>query len=1227
MTPSDRPPPRTLAFPVPAGLSAESSGPGARAGEHDLLPVLRERWARARAGRGTFVHVQGHPGSGRTTLIGRLAHAVAGEDAFVVSLSAMDEHPQAVRDQIHLEAYILRIAEGMRAMEATNGRATPAGGAGDAVPWLLPGAEFLQAATGIAALPATPGLEVPNRADVHADLLLDVATLHPVLLLIDEAHRVDPAARRILEALALGLDGREDRRLLVVATSALPMLESTGPESDAVLPPTPRAWAPVPGETLTLPPVEHEALIERLAGHLLRFGEPDLAWLGEVATAAGGNPRLAMAFLAASERSGAFKRADRGRVFDPDWTRHPGHAGLRALAAGRLPAMPANVRADLQAAAALGGPFDIPLLAHLWDVPPEAARQRVLAFEPTGLVEPVGVDAQRFAFLSAELARQVAEGLPEAMCASVQVRLARFLRAGTRALPGLEEPRRPGLDVTETWSESRRRDHRTREELDRLAAAARLFTRARRHPDAAEAAVTLVERLFETGGNPFVLAGRWGRREDRERRLHIHATLAEANRQLEFARSARPDPGPDAELLSVNVRITAARARYKEAMGDFTEARRLIGAAVEMAGHSAESSLRLHVLKAQLEVHYSGGDHNGGRDALVRLLAELVRAPAPASARMHGWLAEALSRWEWAGLHERLFPHLLDQIRAAGDGRGVVRARLERLVAAPDVEGQPPQALLDEAVEDARRLRELPYAAERLALHAAEMMQATIDSHHDSLSGEFYPPDLFGENTAPGAPSVLERFEWPVRLMEQADDLAREADHRIARLRVLTTMLGVVYEVRERAGDLLDRWMGEYADQRPVRLLELLELVGHGFFSAEHLEAITERTILLAQNLGLDQVLADTLYEALDRELPGVVRRADVFFGHARQAYERVGDAYGLVTLLLVQSRLIERARPGEARTLLDEAADIAEARASELSADQQAFIAFRLGELMQQADVDAETVTQQLERAIELYDRGGDVEHVQVVGELLRDIYKKSGDFGRYRLLRERFRALETRAPGVDPLGLELRIEHLLSLARQEQNEERAIEMVERCVRLFARMPDSTTRIDECFVEISKICRRRADEAQTDEGFQDWMRRSLDAVRVASSINRNLGNYNRVFEEMHELFDDLLSMGAVEEYLAARAECRELAFTVGQVPELLSLFDEHLQYDPDVGFDLDRLPEARGFFEALVRYLRGLGARAHATHLERSFIAFLTALGETDLAAHYRLRDPGPEA
>ena len=186
--------------------------------------------------------------------------------------------------------------------------------------------------------------------------------------------------------------------------------------------------------------------------------------------------------------------------------------------------------------------------------------------------------------------------------------------------------------------------------------------------------------------------------------------------------------------------------------------------------------------------------------------------------------------------------------------------------------------------------------------------------------------------------------------------------------------------------------------------------------------------------------------------------------------------------------------------------------------------------------------------------------------------------------------------------------------MARQESNDERAIAMVEHCIQLFGRIPDGTTRIDECFVEISKICRRRADEAENETGFNNWLERSLEAVRIAISINRGLGNYYRVFEELHELFDDLLGLGLYEEYLRVRAENRELAFAVGNIGELLYLFEEHLHYDAETGSEAIRLPEVRSFYEALMRYLLGMGAHDDARSIRTAFIGFLTALGEIDL-------------
>ena len=167
--------------------------------------------------------------------------------------------------------------------------------------------------------------------------------------------------------------------------------------------------------------------------------------------------------------------------------------------------------------------------------------------------------------------------------------------------------------------------------------------------------------------------------------------------------------------------------------------------------------------------------------------------------------------------------------------------------------------------------------------------------------------------------------------------------------------------------------------------------------------------------------------------------------------------------------------------------------------------------------------------------------------------------------------------------------------------------------------MPDGTTRIDECFVEISKICRRRADEAETENGFNAWLERSLESVRIAISINRGLNNYYRVFEELHELFDDLLGLNMYEEYLRVRAENREMAFSVGNIGELLYLFEEHLHFDADRENSAIRLPEVRSFYEALFRYLLGMGATADALSIQSAFVSFLIAIGEADLATRYQ--------
>lgn len=1165
--------------------------------------TLRQAWAAARGGTGGVVHLTGSVGCGLSTLLGRLLDGVGGPsagNAAVLVARCLDE--SAVQSSVRgiLEDRVVRVAEGVRAIEAARREGDDA--PTEEVPWLLPGADFLHAATDLTSMPGAD--EAPDRAKIHADLLLDITRDHAVLLLVDDAHRADEASKRLVEAVCARLAVANDHRLLLVLASADPL--------DGAAP-----WRPAPDAVVRVEPLEREVVEERVRGRVSRYGKPTAGWLEAVLDAAEGNPMVADALVDLSTAARAFDACDPEALDDPGLTTRPAYAGLTALAKGRAVAMPANVRADLAAAAVLGVRLDVPLLARLWQVPEEAARERVAALCDTGWV---GARGDRYRFLSAELAATAAQNLDPEARASVSVRAATLLRASGRGAEQRQE-RRPPLDVTETWSESRRREGRLRDTLAQLWSAARHFAVAERHAAAAEAAVTFAERLFSSSGSHLYLVGRFGRREDRQRRYRLYEALNEAGERLRLAKAARRGDGRDDELLSVEARLLTMRARLKQVMGDFTAARRAADEAVAMAGHLAEPKLRLDAVCTHLEVNYSAGDHNAGRRALMTLLGELEHAPRDEAVRRYDWLAEALARWEWPGLHQRFIPYVVEQLEALDARPEAVRARVERFTSAMESgAGGESAAMLDAIVEQARTGEQLPYLAELLALYAADLTQGVVDTYFHSLSGEFYPPDLLDEGFGPRLPPLRERLEPLCILFGRADAIAAESGHRVAQLRVLTTSLGVIYETRERLGRLLDRWLEAFDEATlPVKLEELVDVLERGFFDLENIEDLTNQTILIARKLDLDQVLADTVFEALDRDLPTAARRAGTLFELASEAYGRVGDAYGAVTLMLVEIRYLERSGADHEPTLNACAAAL-ERDAEQLSPEQRAFVHQRLGELLLRTGKRDEA-TQHLEAALRLNDSVGDVEQLLVVGEQLREIYREQGDLARYRALRERFRVLEQRTPGFDPLGLEMRIEHLLTLARQEPDDEQAIGMVERCVQLFAHMPDGTTRIDECFVEISKICRRRADDAATHESFLDWRQRSLEAVRTATRINRDLGNYHRVFEELHELFDDLLALGAVEEYLQVRAECRAVAFSVGNVTELMGLFEEHLQFDPEAGFDPRQLLEVRGFYEALTRFLLGVGARAQARATREVFTGFLLAIGAQELAAEYQAR------
>lgn len=1168
----------------------------------DTLDLLNHAAAEARAGQGSIMHLVGTPGLGKSTLMTRFVEGVdSPSDRAAVVSARCDRH----RRQALVEELVAQVAEGVRAIELSEG--PKGGGAHGPVPLLLPGEQLLAAQ---AAFDEADEKQAVRRC---ADLLLSITRHHPVIMAIDDAHRMDRRSRLIIEALAEGLSGEGEEpghRLLVLLASAQP-LEGVG--SGAPL------WRPSPDGVITLKPWGPDQVAEALEGRLGRLGPISEAYRAVVTEISGGNPRIMEALISISERAGALRRDDEGEVGDLDLVARPEAEGLQALSEGRLIPLPANVRADLQTTALVGPRITQDLLSRIWGVPGEAARLRVQSMQATGLILPEGDGA--FIFISDEVQAALVDAMDQASRISLHGQIGALLRGEISTARPSAELIRPGLDVTETWSETRRRDRRLREEFEGLWAATNHFAAAGQWPQASEAAVALGERLFETSGGYSYLAGRQGRREDRERRHRIYMAVQAAETHLERAQHERWTHGAlsaahTAELLALHTRLMVLKARLKEVLGDFNQARHLVDAAVALANHGEDVALSLEALRVQIEICYAAGEQTMARSYLGELFGRLAHSPSEAAVPILVWMAEAVAQWEWVGLHGRYFPRIIDALEAHKSPKAAIKARIERLACGAEIGGYgeaPP--MLKAICDQAQAQGEAPYAAELLSAYAGEMIQSVVDVHYDSLSGEFFQPDFYGLGDQP--PPLMERLQHPLTLMAEAERLAQDAGHRVALLRVLTTRLGTIYDARERLGDLLERWMPIHGADQPPRLMEMVESLEVGPFNLADAEALTESVIELCTLLELNQVLADTLYEALDRELPVAMRSATTWFNRARVAYNKVGDVYGQITLALVEHRV--RVRRGESPAPLIEAiyTHLTESEGS-LSLEQRAFVSMRLGELMLDTADQQEEAQALLEKAMVLYEQLGEMAHVQTVGELLSNLYRAAGDLGRYRVLRERFMALDARLPGVDPLGLEMRVEHLLGRARQEADEERAIEMLERCVGLFARIPDGTTRIDECFVEISKICRRRAEESQTEGGFHDWMQRSLSAVETATSINRSLGNHHRLFEEYHELFDDLIGLGDMDSYLRVRAESRELAFAIGHIGELMYLFEEHLQVDPEVGMDPARIPEIRGFYEALLRMLDGLGLGEEAMALKLSFLDFLEAMGLDSLRTLY---------
>ncbi len=292
----------------------------------------------------------------------------------------------------------------------------------------------LEQLLGLGALPAPHALTgAPGRSRLSDELLSVVrvvidhlATLEPLLLVVDDAHFADPLVLDLLERAPVWARARP---VLVVVAGR----EELGERHPSIV-------AGGPGEVLRLDPLDDAAagaLVQQTLAALDRR-EGALAAEAEehVLRAAGGNPLLLDQLVRYLRETDAIVLADGGWRADRPLAGAGIPDGARALLGARLDALPDAERAVLQRAAVVGRSFAPATLRALGVVADDEVLVRLWR---RGLVLVGEVDGE-LAFRHAMVREAAYASVPLGERAAQHERLARWLLEPSPAPPAGPEP-------------------------------------------------------------------------------------------------------------------------------------------------------------------------------------------------------------------------------------------------------------------------------------------------------------------------------------------------------------------------------------------------------------------------------------------------------------------------------------------------------------------------------------------------------------------------------------------------------------------------------------------------------------------------------------------------------------------------------------------------------------------------------------------------------------------
>ncbi|MDO9707202.1 ATP-binding protein [Paracraurococcus lichenis] len=360
-------------------------------GREEELELLLRRWRRARAGEGQVVLLRGEAGIGKSRLAATLREALAesGEPHRALTFSCQ---PQA-RDSA-LQPVILRMERAAGLLPEDPPEARLAKLEAILLP-LAPPPEHVAAIAELLSVPTLGRWPAPDPApQKRREVLLAalatriraLAARRPLLVLVEDAHWIDPTTRELLDLLVT--EGMAIACLLVVTHR---------PEFEA------SAWlghphvTPLQVNRLTV--AEHALLLRRLTR-----GKPLPAELeAEILARSDGVP-LFVEELGRAVLEGELLREEEDRwVLEGPLPPLAVPASLQASLMARLDRAPA-LREVALAASVLGREFTYPVVAEVAALPPARLEEGLAQLEASGLLHRIGTPpAARYAFRHALL--------------------------------------------------------------------------------------------------------------------------------------------------------------------------------------------------------------------------------------------------------------------------------------------------------------------------------------------------------------------------------------------------------------------------------------------------------------------------------------------------------------------------------------------------------------------------------------------------------------------------------------------------------------------------------------------------------------------------------------------------------------------------------------------------------------------------------------------------------